>query len=69
MRRIAIPGGPGSGKSIPTRLGVRPGLPVIHLDTPFRRPGWTLFSRHAPNVPVTRLRAAREAAAYLAAFR
>ena len=39
MQRIAIPGGPGSGKSIPTRLGVRPGLPVIHLDTLFRRPG------------------------------
>lgn len=41
MRRIVILGCAGSGKSTLARLlGSRFGLPVLHLDTLFWRPGW-----------------------------
>jgi len=40
-RRIAIVGSGGSGKSTFARqLGAATGLPVIHLDMEFWRPGW-----------------------------
>jgi len=42
MRRIAIIGSGGAGKSMLARqLGDITGLPVIHLDREFWRPGWT----------------------------
>ena len=41
MNRIAIVGCSGGGKSTLARaLGARLGLPVIHLDTLFWKPGW-----------------------------
>jgi adenylate kinase family enzyme len=41
MDRIAIVGCSGGGKSTLARaLGVRLGLPVVHLDTLFWKPGW-----------------------------
>jgi adenylate kinase family enzyme len=41
MRRIAIVGSGGAGKStLARRLGAVTGLPVIHLDREFWRPGW-----------------------------
>ena len=42
MRRVAIIGSGGAGKStLARRLGEISGLPVIHLDREFWRPGWT----------------------------
>ncbi len=41
MRRVAIVGTPGAGKSTLAReLGARAGLPVIHLDQHAFLPGW-----------------------------
>lgn len=41
MRRVVVLGPGGAGKSVlATRLGERTGLPVIHLDVIFWRPGW-----------------------------
>ncbi len=41
MQRIAILGCSGGGKSTLARaLGARLGLPVIHIDTLYWRPGW-----------------------------
>lgn len=40
-RRVVVTGLAGSGKSTFTRsLGARTGLPVIHLDVHFWKPGW-----------------------------
>jgi adenylate kinase family enzyme len=41
VRRVVIVGSSGAGKStLAARLGVVTGLPVIHLDREFWRPGW-----------------------------
>jgi len=41
MRRVLVIGSGGAGKStFATRLGERTGLPVIHLDAAYWRPGW-----------------------------
>lgn len=41
MRRVLVIGAGGSGKSrLATRLGETTGLPVIHLDALYWRPGW-----------------------------
>src|ERR1700733_11230557 len=41
MRRVAVVGSSGAGKStFARRLGERTGLPVIHLDHAYWRPGW-----------------------------
>lgn len=41
MRRIVVVGGPGSGKTrLSLVLGRKLGLPVIHLDVLYWRPGW-----------------------------
>lgn len=41
LRRLLVIGGPGSGKStLAVRLGAALGLPVVHLDAHFWRPGW-----------------------------
>ena len=41
MRRIAIVGMGGAGKStLSRRLGAALGLPVVHLDTHYWNPGW-----------------------------
>jgi adenylate kinase family enzyme len=41
MRRIAVVGSGGAGKStFSAELGRRTGLPVVHLDRHFWKPGW-----------------------------
>jgi len=41
MQRVMIVGQPGSGKSTLVRkLGLRTGLPVVHIDTIHWQPGW-----------------------------
>lgn len=47
MQRVLILGSPGAGKSTLARsLGLRTGLPVIHLDQVFWSPGWVALSPH-----------------------
>lgn len=42
MRRVLIIGNSGGGKStLARRLGEKLGLPVVHLDVLFWKPGWT----------------------------
>ena len=42
MRRIIVVGCPGSGKtSLALKLGRKLGLPIVHLDVLYWRPGWT----------------------------
>lgn len=46
MNRIVVLGNGGSGKSeLSRKLSSRTGLPVIHLDPLFWRPGWNAGSR------------------------
>jgi adenylate kinase family enzyme len=46
MRRVLVIGIPGAGKSTFVRkLADKAGLPLIHLDAAFWRPGWTLTPR------------------------
>lgn len=46
MRKLLLIGPGGAGKStLATQLGERLGLPVIHLDALYWRPGWTEPSR------------------------
>lgn len=46
MKRIMIIGGAGSGKSSLARtLGDITGLPVVHIDTLYWQPGWTMRPR------------------------
>ena len=41
MRRIVVVGSQGSGKThLSLALGAKLGLPIIHLDTLYWRPGW-----------------------------
>ncbi|NUQ17910.1 MAG: AAA family ATPase [Sphingomonas sp.] len=41
MQRVLVIGSPGSGKStLATELARRTGLPLIHLDQQYWRPGW-----------------------------
>lgn len=41
MQRVCIVGTPGGGKSwLAAQLGTITGLPVVHLDREFWRPGW-----------------------------
>lgn len=41
MQRVMIVGQPGSGKStLARKLGLRTGLPVVHIDTIHWQPGW-----------------------------
>ena len=48
MHRIAIVGCSGGGKSTLARaIGERLGLPVVHLDTLFWKPGWVESPRDA----------------------
>ena len=43
MERVVVLGCSGAGKSeLARRLGEREGLPVVHLDVLFWRPGWEL---------------------------
>ncbi|WP_343313934.1 hypothetical protein AAIB41_01925 [Brucella sp. BE17] len=46
IKRIMIFGGPGSGKSTLARnLGDITGLPVVHIDTLYWKPGWVMRAR------------------------
>ncbi len=46
IKRIMIIGGAGSGKSsLARKLGDITGLPVVHIDTLYWLPGWTMRSR------------------------
>lgn len=48
MKRVMIIGGSGSGKSTLARqVGARTGLPVVHMDNLFWRPGWVMDDEDA----------------------
>jgi hypothetical protein len=54
MRRIIVVGCQGSGKtSLAIRLGRKLGLPVVHLDVPYWRPGWKAYDKASFCTPVT----------------
>jgi adenylate kinase family enzyme len=56
MKRVAVLGIPGAGKStLSRRLGERLGLPVHHLDQYFWNPGWKASTREVFNDTVRRL--------------
>ena len=51
MRRALVIGSGGAGKSTLAReLGARAGLPVVHLDRLYWRPGWTKTPMARPEV-------------------
>ena len=54
MRRIIVVGSQGSGKtSLASKLGRKLGLPVIHLDVLYWRPGWKASDTASFRVRVT----------------
>jgi len=58
MRRVVVIGPPGSGKSTLARsLGVACGLPVLHLDHAYWRPGWVRAPAEAFRAEVGRIAA------------
>ena len=59
MRRILVIGSGGAGKSTLSRqLGERLGLPVVHLDALYWRPGWTTMPEDEFDRELARLLAA-----------
>ena len=61
MRRVLVIGCSGAGKStFVVKLASRTGLPLIHLDKEFWRPGWTLTPRAEWRARVAQLSAAPE---------
>jgi adenylate kinase family enzyme len=61
MKRVAIVGPGGAGKTtFARRLGERTGLPVVHLDELYWRPGWVGTPDDEWRETVTRLAAADE---------
>ena len=60
-RRILVVGSGGAGKStFARRLGELTGLPVVHLDRHFWRPGWNPTPTNEWNETVAQLAAAPE---------
>ena len=61
MRRILIVGNSGGGKStLARRLGEKLGLPVVHLDVIFWKPGWVESDRDEYRARVVEALAAPE---------
>lgn len=58
IQRIMVFGAPGSGKSTLARqLGARTGLPVVHLDQIFWKPGWEERPRAEANAMIAEVQA------------
>jgi len=56
MRRVLVIGPGGSGKStLATSIGERTGLPVVHLDALYWRPGWVPTPREEWTAAVAEL--------------